>query len=93
MFFDTALSVNGNQSCSSCHDPDSGFTSPFDDINAAGAVAEGLVEGRFGHRKPPTAAYASPGPVLHHTYEEGEILLLAAPSMTAALRGIGLALS
>lgn len=76
LFFDTDLSVNGNQSCSSCHDPDQGFSSPMSDINAAGAVVEGSVPGRFGNRKPPSAAYASAGPVFHHTYEDGEILFV-----------------
>lgn len=76
LFFDTDLSVNGNQSCSSCHDPDQGFSSPMSDINAAGSVVEGSVPGRFGNRKPPSAAYASPGPVFHHTYEDGEILFV-----------------
>ena len=76
LFFDTDLSVNGNQSCASCHDPDAGFTSPFGEFNAAGGVVEGSVAGRFGNRKPPSAAYASPGPVFHHTFEDGEILFV-----------------
>jgi cytochrome c peroxidase len=76
IFFDTDLSVNGNQSCASCHDPDQGFSSPHGHFNAEGAVVEGSVPGRFGNRKPPTAAYASPGPVLHHTFEDGDILFV-----------------
>ncbi len=75
-FFDPGLSVNGNQSCSSCHDPDQGFSSPHGHFNAMGAVVQGSVAGRFGNRKPPTAAYSSPGPVLHHTFEDGEILFV-----------------
>ena len=59
LFFDTNLSVNRNQACASCHDPDTGFTSPFDEFNAAGAVVQGSVAGRFGNRKPPSAAYAT----------------------------------
>jgi cytochrome c peroxidase len=73
LFFDTALSVNGNQSCSSCHDPDHGFGSPHGHFNAAGAVVQGSVEGRFGNRKPPSMAYASESPVLHHIVDEGDI--------------------
>ncbi|MCA0274140.1 MAG: cytochrome C [Proteobacteria bacterium] len=76
LFFDADLSVNGNQSCSSCHEPEQGFSSPMSEINAAGAVIEGSVPGRFGNRKPPSVAYASPGPVFHHTYEDGEILFV-----------------
>ncbi|MGL4280021.1 MAG: cytochrome-c peroxidase [Albidovulum sp.] len=76
LFFDPDLSVNGNQSCSSCHEPEQGFSSPVSEINAAGSVIEGSVPGRFGNRKPPSAAYASPGPVFHHTYEDGEILFV-----------------
>ncbi len=73
LFFDSSLSINGNQSCSSCHDPDHGFTSPHADFNAAGAVVEGSVEGRFGNRKPPSMAYASESPVLHHIVDDGDI--------------------
>jgi cytochrome c peroxidase len=76
LFFDTDLSVNGNQACASCHEPEQGFSSPMSEINAAGSVVEGSVPGRFGNRKPPSAAYASPGPVFHHTYEDGEILFV-----------------
>lgn len=76
LFFDSSLSVNQNQPCAHCHDPDQGFSSPHGDINAAGAVVEGSVFGRFGNRKPPNAAYASAGPVLHHTFEGGEILFV-----------------
>jgi cytochrome c peroxidase len=76
LFFDTTLSVNGNQACASCHDPAFGFSNPAQSVNALGAVVEGSVPGRFGNRKPPTAAYASPGPVLHHTSEDGEILFV-----------------
>ena len=76
IFFDANLSVNGNQACSSCHDPDMGFTSPLADINAAGGVVEGSVPGRFGNRRPPTAAYAANAPVFHHTFEDGDVLFV-----------------
>src|ERR1019366_373212 len=33
--------------------------------NTAGAVYEGAVMGRFGNRKPPSAAYAGASPILH----------------------------
>jgi cytochrome c peroxidase len=65
IFFDNNLSVNNNLSCAGCHDPEVGFTGPLSDINAAGAVYEGSVLGRFGNRKPPSAAYATVSPVFH----------------------------
>lgn len=73
IFFDPALSVNGNQSCSSCHEPAQGYSSPHSDLNHAGAVVEGSVPGRFGNRKPPTAAYASFSPVLSHIIDDGDV--------------------
>lgn len=76
MFFDGSLSVNGNQPCSFCHDPGMGFSSPHAQFNGAGSVVEGSVPGRFGNRKPPTAAYAGLAPVLHHVWEDGDILFV-----------------
>jgi len=63
IFFDTNLSINMNQSCASCHDPEWGWTGPDSDVNAGGSVYEGSIPGRFGDRKPPTSAYATPSPV------------------------------
>ena len=57
LFFDINLSSNGNQSCSSCHDPASGFADP--DASITAPVSEGSVAGNFGNRNAPTAAYAS----------------------------------
>jgi cytochrome c peroxidase len=65
IFFDENLSINQNQSCASCHDPDWGWTGPDSDINAHGAVYEGSIPGRFGERKPPTAAYATLSPIFY----------------------------
>jgi len=65
IFFDETLSINGNQSCASCHDPEWGWTGPDSVINAHGAVYEGSIPGRFGDRKPPTAAYATTSPIFH----------------------------
>ena len=76
IFFDTNLSANGNQACVSCHDPDAGFTSPFAEFNAAGGVVEGSVAGRFGNRKPPSAAYASFSPVLHHILDDCDVTIV-----------------
>jgi cytochrome c peroxidase len=65
IFFDASLSINNNQSCASCHDPAAGWTGAIGAINAAGAVYEGSIPGRFGNRKPPSSAYATPSPVLY----------------------------
>jgi cytochrome c peroxidase len=65
IFFDERLSLHANQSCASCHDPAWGFTGPSDAFNAAGAVYEGSIAGRFGARRPPAAAYATQSPIFH----------------------------
>ena len=65
IFFDQDLSLNGNQSCASCHDPAVGFVGPLADVNAHGAVYEGSIPGAFGDRKPPSSAYATLSPILH----------------------------
>jgi len=65
IFFDVNLSINQNQSCAACHAPEVGWTGPESDINAGGAVYEGSILGRFGDRKPPSAAYATLSPIFH----------------------------
>lgn len=70
LFEDTELSSKRNQACVLCHAPEAGFSSPRSDVNAAGAVIEGSIAGRFGNSKPPSAAYAAQSPVLYHTHEE-----------------------
>lgn len=65
LFFDTNLSDPAGQACAACHGPEVGYTGPDQTINAAGAVYEGAVPGRFGNRKPPSAAYAGDSPILH----------------------------
>jgi cytochrome c peroxidase len=66
IFFDMDLSINQNQSCASCHGSEVGWTGPDSDIiNAHGSVYEGSINGRFGDRKPPSAAYATFSPVFH----------------------------
>jgi len=60
IFFDENLSSNFNQSCASCHNPDSGFA----DNNATkiSPVSAGSIVTRFGNRNAPTSAYASFSP-------------------------------
>jgi cytochrome c peroxidase len=65
IFFDEMLSINGNQSCATCHAPEAGWTGPDAFINAHGAVYEGSIPGAFGDRKPPSSAYATQSPILH----------------------------
>lgn len=65
IFFDQTLSINENQSCATCHGPEVGWTGPNQVINQNGAVYEGSIPGRFGNRKPPSAAYATQSPILH----------------------------
>ncbi len=65
LFFDEHLSINQNQSCASCHQPDTGWTGPTEQFNRGGSVYEGSIQYRFGERKPPSAAYAAQSPILH----------------------------
>ncbi len=76
IFFDDNLSINNNQSCAACHAPESGWTGPDAVINAAGAVYEGSIPGRFGDRKPPSSAYATPSPILHYVIQKKEALFI-----------------
>jgi len=65
IFFDESLSINGNQACAACHAPEAGWTGPLEVINVGGSVYEGSIPGRFGNRKPPSAAYATGSPIFH----------------------------
>jgi cytochrome c peroxidase len=65
IFFDTDLSFNQNQACAACHGPAAGWTGPESNTNAHGSVYEGSIAGRFGDRKPPSAAYATFSPIFH----------------------------
>jgi cytochrome c peroxidase len=74
IFCDMNLSSPPGQSCATCHSPATGFTGPRSDLNAAGAVYPGAAntatDPRFGNRKPPSAAYATPSPQLQYVAEE-----------------------
>lgn len=76
IFFDANLSINANQACAVCHTPEVGWTGPDPAINATGAVYEGSISGRFGNRKPPSSAYATPSPILHYVIEKKEALFI-----------------
>jgi cytochrome c peroxidase len=62
LFNDINLSVNRNQSCRTCHEPSEGFAAALPGVGQRGSAVEGSVPGRFGARKPPTAAYATLAP-------------------------------
>ena len=64
LFFDKNLSTPPGQSCAACHDPRDGWVGT--NTNAT-AVYEGALKGRFGNRKPPSAAYAGDGSSLAMT--------------------------
>jgi len=64
IFFDANLSINGTQSCASCHGPQVGFTGPDSLVNAGTVVYQGALPNHFGNRKPPASAYAGDSPVL-----------------------------
>lgn len=69
IFLDTNLSEPKGQACSSCHVPEFGFKGNGDHD---AAVIGGAVAGRFGNRKPPSAAYAFGSPAPGYRIEEGE---------------------
>ncbi len=71
IFFDENLSLEGNQSCATCHAPEVGYVGADPNINAHGGVYEGSVPGVFGDRKPPSAAYAGDSPILYFDDDEG----------------------
>jgi cytochrome c peroxidase len=62
-FEDANLSVNRNQSCRTCHEPAEGFAGALTGVPQQGSAIQGSVAGKFGARKPPTAAYATLAPV------------------------------
>jgi len=72
LFFDEALSINGTQSCATCHAPEVGYVGPDSTVNAAGSVYQGALPNHFGNRKPPSAAYGGESPVM---WFDGELWL------------------
>jgi cytochrome c peroxidase len=76
IFFDQNLSFNANQACAACHTPEVGWTGPDTTINNTGGVYEASIPGRFGNRKPPSSAYATSSPILHHVIEKKKALFI-----------------
>ena len=59
LFDDTTLSEPKGVACVTCHDPKAGFSYPDSYTNQRLGPVEGSTSGRYGFRKPPTAAYAA----------------------------------
>ena len=59
VFFDQISNPAGAQGCSSCHDPQAGWTFPDETINAHQVAAPGAVSERSGTLKTPANAYAT----------------------------------
>jgi len=65
IFTDKSLSNPTGQSCSSCHAAATGFSDPNHNI-----VSEGAVDGLFGNRNAPMAAYTMFNPLFHYSVED-----------------------
>ena len=70
LYFDTSLSLNGNQACSSCHDPAFGFVDP-DNAQNGTPVSSGSITTRSGGLNAPSAAYAAFSPFFHWDGDDG----------------------
>lgn len=69
LFFDKALSKNRTQSCSTCHNPESGFADNRD--NGVDGMASLGDDGKsLGDRNAPTAAYAMISPLFHYNKKD-----------------------
>ena len=61
IFFDKGLSNPIGQSCSSCHNPEAGFSDLSHNI-----ISEGAIDGLYGNRNAPTISYAMFSPPLYY---------------------------
>lgn len=75
VFMDENLSLYGNQSCASCHGGEAGWTGADSDTNLFGSVYEGSNSGKFGNRKPPSAAYATQSPIFAFHRQGGGLFI------------------
>jgi len=71
LYFDENLSLNRNQSCASCHDPDTGFVDPENVTAPFPPVSDGSDPALFGTRNAPSAAYAAFSPFFYWDGIEG----------------------
>jgi cytochrome c peroxidase len=58
LFMDEGLSNPSGMACSTCHNPETGFSYPVSETNQATGEVPGAYGGRYGNRKPPTTSYA-----------------------------------
>jgi cytochrome c peroxidase len=58
IFFDHNISEPSGMACSSCHSPNTGFSNPNSYINDKYGAVPGVIQDRFGSRKPMTISYA-----------------------------------
>lgn len=65
LFFDTALSFNGSQSCATCHKPDDAFVD-LRENSIDKMVSQGADPNKFGKRNTPTMLYAKYAPEFHY---------------------------
>lgn len=70
LYFDQNLSLNGNQACSSCHDPAFGFVDPDNVVNGT-PVSDGSITTLTGGLNSPSAAYAAFSPFFFWDGVEG----------------------
>ena len=70
LYFDQNLSLNGNQSCASCHDPAFGFVDPDNVLNGT-PVSDGSITTLTGGLNSPSAAYAAFSPFFFWDGNEG----------------------
>ena len=73
LFFDTILSKNRTQSCSTCHNPENGFVDERNNgVNGAGSLGD---DGKsIGDRNAPTASYAMFSPKFHFDAKNNEFV-------------------
>jgi cytochrome c peroxidase len=74
IFYDRRLSVKGNESCSFCHMPETGFSGPVSALNQTTGSYPGSIRTRFSGRRPQSHTYASYSPVLHYNAEQGDFV-------------------
>ena len=71
LFFDTLLSKNGTQSCSTCHNPENAFVDDrANGVRGAGSLGDDGIS--IGDRNTPTASYAMFSPKFHFDKKNNE---------------------
>lgn len=73
LFFDTILSKNATQSCSTCHNPEHAFIDNRDN-GVGGAGSLGDDQKSIGDRNTPTISYAMHNPKFHYDAKKGEYI-------------------